>query len=368
MFRIVIIAALLLIGAGVFFYFRHTMPRFCRAWGIGSKAGRVLRIMVPILAAAALAGAFSLAGILYLHFILLWILTELAVLLIKKLSKKPCKKLLRGVYSAVPALLLTAVVGLYGYGNMRHIVRTDYTVETGKALQKDYTVVLMADIHYGNAVDSEKLQSLCEEVNVLAPDVLLLGGDMADESTTAGELTELFTLLDGVESTYGTYYVSGNHDKGSYRRSGAGNAIETVLASTRIRYLQDESVPLGEDLLLVGRRDASEKERLPVSDLLSAADNERFILVLDHQPREYAESAAAGVDLQLSGHTHAGQVFPAGLLTEPFGSELNYGLKAIGSFRAIVTSGVSGWGFPFRTEKHSEYVVIHIQPEGGANG
>ncbi len=89
-----------------------------------------------------------------------------------------------------------------------------------------------------------------------------------------------------------------------------------------------------------------------------------FLLTLDHQPLETAENAAAGVDLMLSGHTHAGQLFPVGYLTEWTGG-MNYGLYQTGNFQSIVSSGFAGWGYGIRTQGHCEYVIVDIVPSAG---
>ena len=86
--------------------------------------------------------------------------------------------------------------------------------------------------------------------------------------------------------------------------------------------------------------------------------------MLDHQPSDYENVKNAGCDLIISGHTHAGQIWPAGLFATLFHfDELNYGEIQQGNFHAVVTSGIAGWGYPIRTEKHSEYVVLNIVPE-----
>ena len=100
---------------------------------------------------------------------------------------------------------------------------------------------------------------------------------------------------------------------------------------------------------------------MPVADLLLGAERERFLLVADHQPVDVEENASEGVDLLLSGHTHAGQIFPVGYLIDLSGG-MRYGLYRKGACRVIVSSGEAGWGFPIRTQGKCEYVVVHLRP------
>ena len=112
---------------------------------------------------------------------------------------------------------------------------------------------------------------------------------------------------------------------------------------------------------MAGREDAARiSGRVSSKELLRGADQNRFIIVADHQPIEAEENAAEGADLQLSGHTHAGQIFPVGHFTEFFGG-LNYGEYQEGGCKVIVSSGATGWGFPIRTQGNCEYVVIHLK-------
>ncbi|MBP2032075.1 putative MPP superfamily phosphohydrolase [Clostridium algifaecis] len=93
-------------------------------------------------------------------------------------------------------------------------------------------------------------------------------------------------------------------------------------------------------------------------------DLHKFILLLDHQPFELQKNDELGYDLQLSGHTHAGQIWPVGLLSDILRTnELNYGYKKLSNMQAIVSSGMAGWGYPIRTEANSEYVIIDIKPK-----
>ena len=102
--------------------------------------------------------------------------------------------------------------------------------------------------------------------------------------------------------------------------------------------------------------------RIGAGALLEGESGEGFHILADHQPNSLKDNALAGYDLMLSGHTHAGQIWPVGLLTELFGRDTrNYGYERIGGMDLIVSSGIAGWGYPFRTGKHCEYVIVRIR-------
>ena len=136
-----------------------------------------------------------------------------------------------------------------------------------------------------------------------------------------------------------------------------------VTGAHGVTVLADESVPLGESFTLLGRRDRSMRNRLDMPALTADLDRSRYSILLDHQPNDYANEAAAGVDLVLSGHTHGGHVLPAHLVDRIFHfNDRRYGTEVRGSTRFVVTSGISGWAIPFKTGCFSEYAVIDIVP------
>ena len=135
----------------------------------------------------------------------------------------------------------------------------------------------------------------------------------------------------------------------------------------RLELAEDAAVING-DITLIGRSDPGflAENRTEIRELLEKthADPDTFWLVEDHQPLGLAKNAAAGVDLTVSGHTHARQIFPIGLLDRLVQfNEMNYGCREQNGMYAVVTSGICGWGYPIRTEAHSEYVWLEI---GGA--
>jgi len=216
------------------------------------------------------------------------------------------------------------------------------------------------------SLDEAALLEQCTAIGAGEPDLVVLCGDIVDEFTQREELETVFRALGKIPSTYGTFYVYGNHDRNALGRAGAlaPAELEAALDQNGIVLLQDRVLELTEDLTLVGCEDRSVSERAELPGLLAGVDPVDFILVLDHQPDRYAEHAALGTDLLLSGHTHGGQLFPLNLLMEliPF-NDGNYGLYPLGDEGcAVVTSGFAGWCYPIKTAAPAEYVMVEILP------
>ena len=177
-------------------------------------------------------------------------------------------------------------------------------------------------------------------------------------------MQEVFQHLGCLDAPMGIYFVYGNHDRQADSSDHTFTDAELVAAieENGITILEDDAKLIGGELLLIGRADAAwnkSTSRKSISELIQLGQEDLFLLTLDHQPLEATENASAGVDLMLSGHTHAGQIFPVGYLMEWSGG-LNYSLYQIGNCQSIVSSGFAGWGYGIRTQEHCEYVIIDI--------
>lgn len=321
--------------------------------------------------------SLNIAGfgaILILHIVFFALLVQLANFIVKKAAAAKYEKgfsVWKTIYGsgAIP-LFLSAVVLLFGHWNLHNVVETHYTVYTHKDIRaQGYRVALIADVHFGVSLDREELLEKCAEISQTEPDVVVLCGDMVDNSTSAEEMRAVFNALGGIRSKYGVFYVHGNHDRPMAGLQSDYTEQELIDAITAggITILQDSTAQIGEDMVLIGREDRSRERtgagRASIEELLAGVDPDAFLLTLDHQPNQYAENGRAGTDLLLSGHTHGGQLFP-----------LNYVQKIIkfndgvyGHYRidedtqAIVTSGFAGWAYPVKTAAPSEYVIIDIK-------
>lgn len=325
--------------------------RLCSLLGTGILASPLLLSGKP--------GRLWMLVLLHLSACLL--LTQLADFVIRK--RFPSAPVWSWLYRfSVLPVVLTAGMLTYGYFNINTIVRTEYTVSTEKPVPPGgYTVALLSDIHFGNAATLPLMEQVMDRIRREQPDLILLGGDIVDENTAKADMEALFPVLGSVPAPLGTFYVYGNHDLQRYTSSPTftEDELNRTIAKSHITILADEAKKLDDTLLLAGRRDRT-MGQMPAGELLSRARQEDYLLLLDHQPYHFKEKELAGADLTLSGHTHAGQIFPAGLFTA---GDLNYGKERLGKMTAIVTSGASGWGFLIRTANHSEYVIIRIIPQ-----
>lgn len=348
------------VGAGL--YFRRLLLRALSLRKTPlSRTGRVLAAAAGALIGILCLDFFSSVGLVLLHLLVFALLTEPLHLLLRRRGGARWDRLFRSGLLPVAA---TALVLALGYFNMYHVVRTVYTVETDKALTEPYRILMISDTHYGSITKEDGLGALCARLEAEDADLLVLVGDLVDERTTAAEMEQLFSQLGAVHTRDGVYFVYGNHDEQKYDASPAYTPAElrAALADSGIVPLEDQTVSPAAGLTLAGRADVS-PGRAAVDALLNGADRQDFVVLLDHQPVDYAAAAAAGTDLLLSGHTHAGQIFPAGYFSELLSSsELYYGRRQVGGMCAVVSAGAAGWGYPIRTQGHSEYVVLDIVP------
>ncbi|MBC7363521.1 MAG: metallophosphoesterase [Candidatus Aminicenantes bacterium] len=220
--------------------------------------------------------------------------------------------------------------------------------------------VLVSDIHLGVINRSERLSRLVEKINALKPDVVFLAGDIVDEAVSREEEEKMVGCLKAIKAPHGVYACPGNHE---YYGGFARNI--SYLEKAGVQILLDRAVRVGDCLYVIGRKDWTAvrqgETRLSLKEIISR-DKVNLswpVVVLDHQPLYLEEAASAGVDLQLSGHTHAGQLFPLNLINRLV-YEKNWGYLRKNQTHFYVSSGSGTWGPPVRTGSHSELVVINL--------
>lgn len=253
-------------------------------------------------------------------------------------------------------------LGLSGYGiyNADQVIITNYQVRINKDFE-DKKIMALSDIHLGTAVKADELDQIISEADKVKPDVILLVGDVYDEGTSSGEIDYSMEVFEKLAKEYPVYYVIGNHEVG-YGSSPLKeyNLLER-LNQAGVITLNDEYVEF-EDINLIGRVDYTINDRKEMKDIINGIDNDKPLVLLDHQPRFLKENKELKIDLMISGHTHAGQVWPMLPLWNLAGiNEMNYGYRQDDNFNAIVSSGMGTWGFAMRTSKNCEIVIIELK-------
>ncbi|MFZ5640983.1 MAG: metallophosphoesterase [Bacillota bacterium] len=265
-------------------------------------------------------------------------------------------------------LVLTLVIGILAYGtwNARHPVVTRYelTVAKDAGPLRRLHVVVVSDIHLGEIMHNGRLVKMVDMINELKPDLVLLPGDVIDENIgpfVEQNMTETFRRLN---PRFGIYAVPGNHE---YIGGHIDEAVRYMEAAG-IRILRDSYVKVADSFYVAGRDDRSRermgsKSRQDLAGMLAGIDRSLPVIVLDHQPVRLEEAQQNGVDIQLSGHTHRGQLFPNQLITGRM-YEKDWGLLRKGSLQVIVSSGFGTWGPPVRTGNQPELVDLVINFSG----
>lgn len=253
------------------------------------------------------------------------------------------------------ALSLTSLLLLVGNIRYRHPKVERVTLRLDKRLERPLKVAFVSDVHLGYGTGRKALARYVDMIRCEAPDLVLIGGDLIDNSVRPVVHHEMACELERLTAPLGVWMVPGNHEYIS-----GMEACRGWLATTPIRLLQDEVVMLDGGLQLLGRDDRSQRGRLPLDSLLKRVDATRPLLLIDHQPAAIGEADRPEVDLQLYGHTHRGQLWPLSWFTDRL-YEQSHGLRAWRHSQVCVSSGLSLWGPPFRIGTQSEMYVFTLE-------
>ena len=247
-------------------------------------------------------------------------------------------------------MLVTFIAGNIHYHNKQ---RQEINLTTDKHLERPLKIVMLSDLHAGFHNRRAEVGRWVNMINAEKADLILIAGDMIDGNVrpllaqgTAEELQRLNAP---------TFACLGNHEY----ITGIDKAMN-LLEQTGIRILRDKSISIG-DVTIIGRDDRSNRSRKSVARLMQGVTRGDYIILLDHQPFNLAEAEQNGVDLQLSGHTHRGQVWPLNWVTKKM-YECDYGQCRKGKTDYYVSSGMGIWGGKFRIGTNSEYAVITVTP------
>ncbi|MBD3321821.1 MAG: metallophosphoesterase [Chitinivibrionales bacterium] len=254
-----------------------------------------------------------------------------------------------------------AMANLYGYINACHVrlKPLDIAIDKRAGSLKKLRIVFASDIHLGTIVGEKRLKRMAEMMNEQDPDLVLFGGDIVDEGLHPETHREITEILKSINARYGVFASTGNHELiVGIEKS------QAFIAASGIRLLRDEAVTVDGSFVLAGREDASfrrftEKNRKSLEKILEKTDLNLPLILMDHTPYTLSEAEETGVDLQLSGHTHNGQMWPFNYITGLI-FEQDWGRWRRSDTLYYVSCGAGVWGPPVRIGSYPEIVVINV--------
>lgn len=325
---------------------------------------------LSILAVLALFSALSLcihiinAVVVFAHLAVFLALTDLIFYIFRRYLPSGYVKRL----GAIAACALTICVLSAGWFLNHNVWRTEYNLTTSKAADP-LRIVMFADSHIGTTFNASGFEKHLKNMEKDRPDLIIVAGDFVDDSTTRDDMLGSVRALGKIRTKYGIFFAMGNHDKGYYGDQRRGFSLADMTDEMRrngITVLTDEISDLPGNITVIGRNDLSvERElqgsRKTASELRALVPENRYTVVIDHQPSDFSRLAEAKFDLVLGGHTHGGQLFPLNSAGKIAGVlDLVYGHEQRESTDFIVTSGLSDWALKFKTGTFSEYTVINV--------
>ncbi|UCD85379.1 MAG: metallophosphoesterase [Deltaproteobacteria bacterium] len=353
--------------------------RFGRRAGASIAGFMVLMVLAPIFVRLsesagfeALARIMAYGGYTWMGLIFLFFSASLAldtyrllvfaagVLLRKDLSRlSPSAR-----YSFFISLLFTLIAAGLGYFSARDIHTERVVIKTPKLSAEvgKLRIVQISDLHLGLIVREERLRLILDKVEKAEPDILVSTGDLWDSQMC--NFKGLSELLGRIKPRYGKYAVTGNHEYYT--------GLERSLEFTRhagFTVLRGEAVVTGGMVNIAGVDDRSERypdlsHEIPVKELLSGLDRSKFTILLKHRP-EIDTDALGLFDLQLSGHTHKGQIFPFMLITRMYYKITSGYLKLNDNSSLYISRGSGTWGPPIRFLAPPEVTVIELVHKEG---
>ena len=221
---------------------------------------------------------------------------------------------------------------------------------------------MASDLHL-SPIDGERLLSkIIDKINLAKPDIILFAGDIVDDKAEILKDRGIGESFKRLNAKYGIYSITGNHEY-----------INDVEPSVKfmeqygMKVIRDSYELIDSSFYLVGREDVAMrqftgKERKSLEQIISSINSDYPKILLDHTPIRLKQSEKNGIDLQLSGHTHHGQIWPGNIITNMI-YVISWGYLEKGNTKYYVSSGAGTWGPPVRTGSKSEIVNIKIKFE-----
>lgn len=313
----------------------------------------------------------NIIGNYYLGIMIYVVITLILLFIINLVFKKSINNNIRIIEGFITVIFVIFIT-IYGNINSSIIHTTKYEVSINKKSNlKELKIVMVADMHLGYNKGLKLVKDMVSKINKEKPDIVLMAGDIFDNDYDALDKPELMIKeLKKIKTKYGVYSVYGNHDvKESIilgftfqdkKQKYSDTRMDKFLKRSNIKILDDEYV-LIDDIYIYGREDyAKYKNRKSVNQMIKTMDTSKPIIVVDHQPKELDKLSKTKVDLDLSGHTHDGQIFPLSLLVKLVYKN-SCGIKKFNNMTSIVTSGVGLYGPNMRVLTKAEITSIKVK-------
>jgi predicted MPP superfamily phosphohydrolase len=259
------------------------------------------------------------------------------------------------------SIILVTIIVIKGYINAYspRVNKVEITINKPKANFDSLNIVAISDIHLGTLVNESKLQRLINTVNALKPDVVIIAGDNIDNNIKVVQQDKLLEHFKDIHSKYGIYSCMGNHEY----ISGAHHHLD-YFAKNAVQMLRDTAVFVGDRFYIIGREDISavrktNHKRKDIGQLTENLDFDYPVILLDHQPFKLEETAKYPIDLQFSGHTHNGQLWPFNYLTAKI-FEQDWGYLKKKNTHFYISAGFGTALIPMRLGSYSEIVSIRM--------
>ncbi len=309
------------------------------------------------------AGSFWLAAMLYLFLAVL--LIDL-IMLVDKLVPflhhfSHTQLFLKPHLISISLAVLVFLIVLGGHINAIYprVTKLKIDIDKEATSRKQIRIAMASDIHLGTIVGKSRLNRIVDRINGIGADLILLSGDIVDEDLAPVIRQNLGATLSKLNAPLGVYGVTGNHEF-----IGGAEAAVKYLESHGITMLRDTVIQLLDHVFIGGRDDYESRRfdgfnRKPLPEILEVLPEQRFVILLDHQPVAISEAVTHEIDMILCGHTHHGQLWPLNYITSALFT-MSWGYKKINETHVYVSSGIGSWGPPVRIGNRPEVVDITL--------
>ena len=324
-------------------------------------------------------GNYWLGVVQYILLFVIWFdLIRIILLKWKLINEKIIHARKTFILVGILCFLVVGAFSTYGVIHAKKIVVNSYQVQIDKKVDKfsNLKVALVSDLHFGYNSSLSHVKKMVKLINESDPDVVVIAGDIFDNSYEAiYEPDKIIQEIKKIKTKYGVYAVYGNHDIDekilagftfSWKKNKNLNdpRMTSFLEKANVKLLRDESLLIDDSFYLVRRIDYHKygmevEKRKTIEELVSSFDKSKPIILIDHEPYELDKIAKVGVDLDLSGHTHNGQMFPSNVFIK-FIWKNPHGLLKVDNMYSAVTSGVGVYGPNMRVGTTAEVMVLDL--------